>query len=166
MLRVLHSIRAERRGKAKVCRNDLRGNCQYGSTCAFLHAQPRVSQSIPQYAVPYQPCYAYTPTPMSNVIIVHPGYSSRVSLPSHEDTGHIESSMRNMTLDVTGGKTPTAHGQPLPAPPSTPCSTITDMSSPESFVSMHLGSETSRASDESEQPRQRSSTGGSFYRSQ
>lgn len=123
---------------------------------------------IQPYGVPRQSFYRYPAPSVPDAVLVAPQLNFPPAHPEfHDDVYQLERRTRNIKLDGQSGAALVAHADVLlPAPPSTPSSTIsdTDMSSPRSFVSMHLaGSDTSSVSDKPS--RQRANSGGSFYRS-
>ncbi|GJE98977.1 zinc finger CCCH domain-containing protein [Phanerochaete sordida] len=163
-----HRRNSSARSSAKRSRNDHPSATKYGDNCSLVHGAPKLTVAIPPYGVPCHPYYGLPAPLVRDAVLVTPHLYFPAHPDFHADVDGLEQGMRGIKLDGHGAAALMAHADALlSAPPSTPSSTLsdTDLSSPQSFVSMHLaGSESSYASDNREPGRQRSNSGGSFYR--
>lgn len=108
----------------------------------------------------YPPCYAYPAPLMRDAILV--GAPPLYVPMSGGEMHHVEASLQRMAIEDACRQAPPE----FPPPPPTPASTATDISSPQSFASVHLsGPDSARSHEEQRSPRRRTNSGGSFYRS-
>lgn len=162
-----HPRTSSARSGAKKPRNDLPSATPYGDNCSFVHTAPKLTVAIPPYGVPCQPYYAFPAPLVRDAVLVAPHLYFPAHPDFHGDVDRLEQSLQGLKLDGQRAMITTHADTLLSAPPSTPSTVVsdTDLSSPQSFVSMSLaGSETFCPSDNREPSRQRANSGGSFYR--
>ena len=132
-----------------------------------FYSTPRlVMRPPPMYSMQYSPCYPYSPVAAHHDPAMYhaPIYYPAPRRDAYPDMAPLESHILKMSLDE---KVPAKGTEAAPpVPPPTPSSTVTEVSSPTSTTSAHYaGSESARSLEESQAPRERANSGGSFYRS-